>query len=485
MLPTLLVVGLLSFWTLSADPVARAAGHVGPHELPLFFNPAPWDVAILARQAMDRVAVGGSESRIAQQELVRLGGAALPHVIPRLPQLSQEARGRVAVALAPLAARMGIGSSQALDTPDSALIFWTNFWEDHGIDFRPIVAERAVTRVGERATASRREDVMKLDTFALKALIESLGAVESAEDVERVRRLNWIASHVTGIEWPVSAASPQAQSEEQVRAWRRWWTQHHAEFVSFDEPQHLVAEITETRFGAWILDILRGDLGSTAAGDPVAAVLKARAPLTLRLLAWTLLGGFLFGMIGSLGSGRFPPGSRADRAVAVLLALVVALPTAFLGGWLAGGPGPLNKESGAIGLLVLSAAALVSRYQRLSLRGELDAEHNLTARALGASPLRIAVRGLRQSGVVGLSWVGVELPSILSGVLISEQAFGLQGLAEPTLVAIGEHDVAWLMTLSLSSLLLVAFIRLACDSLLIRLNPLLAASLVPSAGEDR
>ena len=51
--------------------------------------------------------------------LQRLGGAALPYVLPLLDTLSPEARGRAAVALAPVAERMGLADRTGLDQPET------------------------------------------------------------------------------------------------------------------------------------------------------------------------------------------------------------------------------------------------------------------------------------------------------------------------------------------------------------------------------
>src|SRR5690606_39186222 len=109
---------------------------------PRFFNPAPTNVRILTETAMAEVASAGPSAAASGAELVRLGGAALPFLLPRLDTLTPPERARVALALAPLGQRMAIGDADALDDPDAAVVFWTRFWQDRALDFRELVVRR-------------------------------------------------------------------------------------------------------------------------------------------------------------------------------------------------------------------------------------------------------------------------------------------------------------------------------------------------------
>ena len=105
---------------------------------------------------------------------MRLGGAALPYVLPRLDDLSPEARGRVALALEPLAARMGETRAGGADgDADSAARFWAHFWDDRALDFTRPSADRQVTRIATRETELRDQELRRLDTYALPELVEA------------------------------------------------------------------------------------------------------------------------------------------------------------------------------------------------------------------------------------------------------------------------------------------------------------------------
>src|SRR5688572_13907201 len=104
--PALVLVTLVTFGALSLALRldARQGGAGGG--VPLFFNPEPGSIERLARGALRSVAES-EHAPLAEAELVQLGGAALPFVLPALDSLSPEGRARVVRALRPVGARMG------------------------------------------------------------------------------------------------------------------------------------------------------------------------------------------------------------------------------------------------------------------------------------------------------------------------------------------------------------------------------------------
>src|SRR4051812_16274363 len=142
-------------------------------DLPRFFNEHPVDVVARVDQALARLSRGGQEREEGERALLRLGGAALPHLLPRLDTFDPGARARVAVALFPIAERMGIASGEAVD-PEQAVAFWNRFWADRAIDYRGTNARRAVRRLGTHGSAAREADLAELDTLALDQIMLSL-----------------------------------------------------------------------------------------------------------------------------------------------------------------------------------------------------------------------------------------------------------------------------------------------------------------------
>src|SRR6185436_16468145 len=138
--------------------------------------------------------------------------------------------------------------------------FWTRFWRDRALDFRTQVTHRLSTRLAERATSTRREDLIELDTFPLPELIDALGKVDSQDDLERVRRLSSVLAHVTELPGELPADADLAAARLSVERWHDFWDAHGSEYEPFDGPRRLTALVTETRYGKWLQSARRSGL---------------------------------------------------------------------------------------------------------------------------------------------------------------------------------------------------------------------------------
>src|SRR6185437_11682165 len=137
-------------------------------DLPRFLNPNAKDVRSYTKDALALLAGDRTEDHEqGAHALQRLGGAALPYVVPLLDSLGPDARGRAAVALGPVADRMGLPDRDRLAEPESAALFWARFWDDRALDFAPAAVDRAVARLVEHGSEQRETDLVALDTFAL------------------------------------------------------------------------------------------------------------------------------------------------------------------------------------------------------------------------------------------------------------------------------------------------------------------------------
>src|SRR3954467_6776437 len=97
--PAIVLITMVTFGALSVALRVDADAEA----LPLFFNPEPGAVERSSRRALTAIAAPNQPDPVAASELVRLGGAALPFVLPALDSLNPDARGRVVQALRPVA----------------------------------------------------------------------------------------------------------------------------------------------------------------------------------------------------------------------------------------------------------------------------------------------------------------------------------------------------------------------------------------------
>ncbi len=454
-IPTLFVLSIVVFrflaWTLASTLTANSGQEVSAA---IFFNSSPTDARDLALDLMSRVARGDDTAPEAASHLARLGGAALPHVLPRLDELSPTERARVSAALLPVARRMGVGTEEDFHDPISASIFWSRFWQDREFDFRPVVVRRLVKRLTERSLSLRRDDVIELDTYALPELVKALGSVHTREDVARVRRLTDLLSHVTELSWRLPWHANVDEARRLVRTWRMWWLDHGDEYVSLDGLAKATASIIQTRYGRWLRGLPMG-LGSMNDGRTVISALSEGFGPTLSLLGSGAFGGTLTGAI--IGAA-FVLRRRQALALAASLGALLLVYTPLLVMLETGPPGGLPLACLAMAGF---GAGIAYLYQRVATQTRRAAPW--WPRRPGGT--RQALSVLRASAATSLALLGTCLPSLVLAAAILERAFALGGLCNLTVTAVRTGDVAWLMVVALLGAGSASLLQILADGL--------------------
>jgi len=461
--PTLFGLTIPMFWLLARS---TDSGVIASERLPLFVNRAPRGVRERALDALDRLGSGLPEDP-SQPSLAYLGGAALPHVLPRLDTLAPDVRGGVALALTPIAVRMGIGSPSDFESKNAAVLFFSRFWQEHSIDFKPAVVRRAVRRFAEHPSSLRRAEVVELDTFALPDLIDGMRPLRSSEDVARARHLAEVAAHVTSLPWVVPADASPAGARRIVRQWEIWWIDHRHDYVAFTGTGRLAATLLETRYGRWLEQMARRGLGTLKDGRPVLTALARGAPTTLSLLgaAW-FIGYPLALLAGLVASLRYR--GAADLAV---LAAALAVAAAGTVGLVLFVGGLRGSVLGAALVMALGAAAEASLSVRAAHLRLLELPDVRTARAFGASPSRIAFRNAKRVVPLLVAESLADFPGFATAAFVVERAFSLHGLGEVTIVAARSGDLGFLMALALVSVLAVGAAQIFADLILVAFDP--------------
>ena len=453
----------------TADPAAADAYEEQRRtrflDLPRFFNARPRDVRSVVTSAIAHIAADDEQAKLAAHDLVRTGGAGLPFVLPDLEQLAPIARGRVALALAPIGERMGVGDPRTLRDPQAAPLFWARFWEDRELDFTAPSVHRTVARMVQRPTEEREADLIQVDTFALSELVK---AMETTTDRAALGRLMTLAAHARGGAGPrVTASSSDDEVAQAVEDWQDWWYVHESDYIARGGPQKVAATFGETRYGKWLQRVARGDLGrSTQDGRPVLERLRPRARLTFTLALLALLVAYLAGVpLGVFTAWR--RGRRFDTVAMLGVVVLHAVPTfvaaAMLSVVASGVAGKLT-----LGVLALAARsfATVSRQQRSSMLDVLGHDYVRTARAKGARAARVlVVHALRNALVPLVALAGSQLPLLVAGAFVVEVVFDLDGLGGECVRAIEARDapelVATLLVVSVATTLGLALSDLA------------------------
>jgi peptide/nickel transport system permease protein len=238
------------------------------------------------------------------------------------------------------------------------------------------------------------------------------------------------------------------------------------------------------QYGIWLGHILQGNLGvSVRSGVAVTTLLGEKAPATIELVVAAVL----FGLCLAIPLGTASAVNR-HGLLAILgrtLALFgLAIPVYWLGllllllfavtlGWLpVSGYVPFSVDPvGNLKHLVLPMVsvgvfemALFTRFLRAEMLQVLQQDYIRTARAKGLLRRSILLKhGLRNGLVPLITIVGLELGTLVGGVVIVEQVFGWSGLGWLALQAINDKDYPVLQGVILVFALGVAMANLLAD----------------------
>jgi ABC-type dipeptide/oligopeptide/nickel transport system permease component len=469
-LPALVLATVVLFAFLARLPARPAARGDSTHrqQLPTFINLEPRDVRTAAAQAAMRIAVDDSDAQ-ATAELVRLGGAALPYVLPLFDALPPQQRERVALALQPVALRMGLTDGRQFSDGSEALVFWSRTWAERSVDFVPTVARRAVARLASHGSRARRAELIELDTYALPWLLEAMGPVQTAQDLARAARLAEIAAHATGRAPCVLQDSSVPDANHCIALWRAWWLNAGAEYRLLSGPDRVVAMLVETRYGHWALEAVVLRLGIAADGVPLLARLRHEGVRTVGLAGLALLLAYCLGVpLGLLSAWRHR--GAIDAACGWTVLLLFALPWPFVA-WLLLTLGARGWAAGALGA-TLALVGAPSRQTRVAALDVLRAEPMRFARAKGVHPMRLLlVHGARSSTLVAFAMLPLDFPLALSGACVLEHALGLHGIGRALIAAANDRDVSFLMAFGLAATAANAVLLVGSDLACAWLDP--------------
>jgi peptide/nickel transport system permease protein len=246
------------------------------------------------------------------------------------------------------------------------------------------------------------------------------------------------------------------------------------------------------QFFGYLGSALTGDLGvSFRNGDPVAEILVDRLPATASLavagIVIALLIALPAGIWSALREGRF-----SDAIVRVSSQLGVSVPDFWLGillialfsttlGWLpTSGYRPLLSDPGGWlqhlvlpGLTVgVVAAAILTRYVRAAVLEVAAMGYVRTARSKGLSPQVVTFRHTVRNALVPiLTITGIQLATILGGVIVVEVVFAWPGLGRLVYNAVAARDYPVIQGAVLLIAVLFLLINLVVDLLYAVVDP--------------
>jgi peptide/nickel transport system permease protein len=242
----------------------------------------------------------------------------------------------------------------------------------------------------------------------------------------------------------------------------------------------------------WIGGVLHGDLGfSWRIRQPVAALVAEKLPVTLQLGFMAFVFALLIGVpMGILSAAQR---NRPLDYIANLVGLAgLSTPNFWLGimlillvsvklGWLPpSGYVPLSEDwrqslaTTIMPAFVLgnSIAAILMRHTRSAMLGALDQDYIRTARAKGLREWRVVLRHAFRNALVPVVTLGaLELGTLLSGAVLTEQVFSIPGFGKLVVDAVFNRDYPVVQGVVLVTAALFILLNLLADVLYVVINP--------------
>ncbi len=239
------------------------------------------------------------------------------------------------------------------------------------------------------------------------------------------------------------------------------------------------------QYWRWLVQMLAGDWGrSYRDQQPVLGIIASHLGATLELMASStliaVLGGTWIGILGAIR--RY---SAFDYLATIGAMIALSIPTFWFGlvtiyifsvelGWLPSGNlytigngsllDYLHHLIAPAMVLALVTIAIWSRYMRSSMLEVINQDYIRTARAKGI-PERVILthHAVRNALLPMITIAGLQLPTLLSGALVTETVFTWPGMGRMFLDSIGYRDYPAVMGILMFSAVLVLLGNLLAD----------------------
>ena len=227
------------------------------------------------------------------------------------------------------------------------------------------------------------------------------------------------------------------------------------------------------------------DFGNTFAGQPVFELIQQTFPVTVVLalmaLAFDAILGIGLGTIAGLRrNGWF------DSSMLVVSLILLSIPIFVVGfvmqlvfgvklGWTTptvGGDWNVGKLILPAIVLAIANFAYTLRLCRTSVAENLTADHVRTARAKGLPEGQVVVKHvLRNSLVPVITYIGINLGSLMAGAIITETIFNIPGVGNAAYQAIIRGETSTVVAIVTFMVMVYVFMSLIVDLLYAVLDP--------------
>jgi peptide/nickel transport system permease protein len=246
------------------------------------------------------------------------------------------------------------------------------------------------------------------------------------------------------------------------------------------------------QFFHWLTGLVRLDMGTSMwTGRPVTVEIAERLPTTIEVAVQAVIIGVIIALpLGILASIR--RGTALDHGVRLFTVLGISLPGFWVGmlvqtlllisfGWLPPvmGVSLWSDPWGHITQIGLPAlvvgwrmSAVLTRMLRSSMLEVLEEDYVRTAKAKGVPKWGMILgHALRNATLPTITVLGLDFAFLLSGMVVTEQVFNLNGVGKLLVQAVSQRDYTLIQGLVMMFAVSFVTINLVIDMLYAVLDP--------------
>jgi peptide/nickel transport system permease protein len=242
----------------------------------------------------------------------------------------------------------------------------------------------------------------------------------------------------------------------------------------------------------WMGNVLHGNLGySWRIRQPVSELIAQKLPVTLQLSGMAFVIAVLIGVPAGIVAAVNRNGVWDYVANAIGLA-GLSTPTFWLGimlillvsvnlGWLppSGYVSLFEDWRQSLATTIMPAfvlgnaiAAILMRHTRSAMLTALDQDYVRTARAKGLKEFTVVLRHALRNALIPVVTLGaLELGTLLSGAVLTEQVFSIPGFGKMIVDAVFNRDYPVVQGVVLVTAFLYVMLNLIADILYVVINP--------------
>jgi len=257
------------------------------------------------------------------------------------------------------------------------------------------------------------------------------------------------------------------------------------------EKMHL-DEPLPVRYLYWIKGVLHGDLGeSLRMQKPVLELILEKLPVTMELAAFAIVIALVIGVPAGIISAvkRNTAWDYGANAVALWglstpnfwLGIMMILLFSVTLGWLpaSGFVSPFENLKANLAALVMPAfvlgnaiAAVLMRHTRSAMLQVLSSDYVRTARAKGLGERSVILKHALRNALIPVITLGaLELGTLLSGAVLTEQVFTIPGFGKLIVDAVFNRDYAVVQGVVLFTATAYIVLNLLADLAYVVVNP--------------